>query len=382
MGAVEYSGKNKKDIRRYIGNLKSENDAVILYTRLAGAETNPDLKSIYNKLADTEKAHAVFWSLKLSEAGIKTPVFKPSLQTRLLGWLAGNSGLSAVLPALAAIEKNAAGSYDGQEDALLRKMPADERSHARVFGYLSRLTGGLKGSDLARFEGRHRLGGGNSLRAAVMGANDGLVSVFCLVMGVAGIGIDSLHILLTGIAGLLAGALSMALGEWLSVQNSREFYKHQIDIEEGELNEVPEEEKEELTLIYRAKGLEEEAARKLADRLISDPATALDTLSREELGIDPVELGGSAWQASITSFFLFLAGGILPVFPFIFFTGITGIILSAALSGAGLFIIGSIITLLTGRSFIVSGFRQVIFGILTAAVTFAVGSIIGGNLGR
>jgi VIT1/CCC1 family predicted Fe2+/Mn2+ transporter len=373
---------DKKDIKRYLANLKSENDAIVLYTSLAEAETNPDLKKIYTRLTETEKEHAVFWTEKLKEAGAKAPPFKPSLQTRFFGWLAGKAGPGSVIPALASIEKNAASQYDGQEDANLEKMPADERSHARVFGYLARLTGGLKGSELAKFEGRHRLGGGNSLRAAVLGANDGLVSIFCLVMGVAGAGMDTLHILLTGVAGLLAGALSMALGEWLSVQNSREFYKHQIDVEKSELAEVPDEEKEELALIYQAKGLEESAALKLAGHIISDPATALDTLSREELGIDPEELGGSSWYAAITSFLLFLGGGILPVFPFIIFTGLTGIIVSASLSACGLFIIGSLITLLTGRPLILSGVRQVLFGVATAAATFGIGSIIGINLNR
>jgi VIT1/CCC1 family predicted Fe2+/Mn2+ transporter len=362
--------------------LKSENDAIILYTRLAMAESNPDLKAIYTKLSDTERAHARFWSEKLSEAGVRIPVFKPSLQARLFGWLAGKAGLASVLPALASIEKNAAGNYESQEDAQIEQMPADERSHARIFGYLARMTGGIKGSELARFEGRHKLGGGNALRAAVLGANDGLVSIFCLVMGVAGAGMDTLHILLTGVAGLLAGALSMALGEWLSVQNSREFYKHQIEVEEGELAEVPEEEKEELALIYQAKGLEEEAAKKLADHIISNPATALDTLSREELGIDPEELGGSAWHAAITSLLLFMTGGILPVLPFIFLTGLNGILISALFSTCGLFVIGSLITLMTGKPLILSGLRQVIFGIATAAATFAVGSIIGININR
>ncbi len=279
------------DIRRYIENLRAERDAIALYGRLAEAEPNPALRSVYVKLIETEKKHSKFWEEKLVEAGVPVPAFRPTWRSRILGWLAGKFGTSLVLPTLASIETNAASGYTGQRDAEAEHMPADEKSHAKIFGYMAGTAQGIQGSDLARFEGRHRASGGNALRAAVLGANDGLVSVFCLVMGVAGAGVAPRTILLTGIAGLLAGALSMALGEWLSVQSSRELYGHQLEIEERELAEIPDEEKEELALIYQAKGLDEKAARELADRLISDPSTALETLAREELAIDP-EGGG------------------------------------------------------------------------------------------
>jgi VIT1/CCC1 family predicted Fe2+/Mn2+ transporter len=230
---------------------------------------------------------------------------------------------------------------------------------------------------VARFEGRHRAAGGNALRAGVLGANDGLVSVFSLVMGVAGAGVGTREILLTGIAGLLAGALSMALGEWLSVQSSRELYQHQIGIEKRELEQMPEEEMAELALIYQAKGIAPDEARKLAERLLSDEATALDTLVREELNVDPAELGGSAWEAAITSFLLFAVGAIIPVFPYLFWSGMAGIIASAVASAIGLFAIGAAITLMTGRNPLVSGLRQVAFGLAAAAITFGIGRLIG-----
>lgn len=365
------------DIKRFKQNLAAEREAIALYSRLAEAEENPDLASIYRKLVETEKKHADFWIARLSESGHPIPEFKPGLRTRIFGFLADRFGPTFILPTIASIEKTAASGYTGQSDAEAENMPSDERSHARVFGYLATTSSGLQGSDLARFEGRHRAAGGNALRAAVLGANDGLVSVFCLVMGVAGAGVPSSSILVTGLAGMLAGALSMALGEWLSVQSSRELFQHQLDVEKNELATIPEEEKEELALIYQAKGIDAITARNLADRLISDPATALDTLAREELGIDPRELGGSAWEAAFTSFFLFIAGAIIPVAPYIFFTGNTGIILSAAFSTAGLFVIGAIITLMTGRNPLFSGMRQVLFGLITAAITFAIGHVLG-----
>src|SRR5207253_120995 len=162
-------------------------------------------------------------------------------------------------------------------------LPADERSHGRVSRTIVATSRqGMRGEVVARLEGRHRAAGGNALRAAVLGVNDGLVSNLSLIMGVAGAALNQTTILLTGLAGLLAGAISMALGEWLSVQSSRELYQRQIAIEREELETVPEEEQEELALIYQAKGIPTQRARELAAGLIADPHTALDTLAREE----------------------------------------------------------------------------------------------------
>jgi vacuolar iron transporter family protein len=365
------------DVTRYRENLRTERDAIALYEQIAGAEANPDLAAVYRKLADTERRHAAAWEGKLREAGAPVPDYKPGWRTRTLGALARRFGPAFVLPTMVEVENSAGSGYEGQPDAEAAGMQAEERSHARVFATLARTTRGLEGGAVARFEGRHRAAGGNALRAGVLGANDGLVSVFSLVMGVAGAGVSSREILLTGFAGLLAGALSMALGEWLSVQSSRELYQHQLAIERRELNEIPEEEKAELALIYQAKGIAPDSARELAGRLLSDKATALDTLAREELSIDPQELGGSAWEAALTSFFLFAAGAIVPVLPYLFLTGATGIIVSAAASAVGLFLIGAAITLMTGRNPILSGLRQMGFGLAAAAITFGIGRLVG-----
>ncbi len=370
----------QQDVKRYLQNLKAERNATLLYERLAGTESNADLAAVYRKLAETERGHMRFWEGKLREAGVAPPPFRPTWRTRVLGALAARFGAGFVLPTIAGIEGQAGAEYDGQPEAEAAGLPRHERSHARIFRQLAKTGSGLEGSAVARFEGRHRAAGGNALRAGVLGANDGLVSVFSLVMGVAGAGVDNRTILLTGFAGLLSGALSMALGEWLSVQSSRELYQHQLDIERAELAEVPEEEKAELALIYQAKGMPADTARQMADRLLSDEATALDTLAREELSIDPAELGGSAWTAAITSFVLFAIGAIVPVFPYLFLTGMTGIIASAAVSALGLFLVGAAITLMTGRNALVSGLRQVLFGLAAAAVTFGIGHLIGVNV--
>jgi VIT1/CCC1 family predicted Fe2+/Mn2+ transporter len=371
------------DIMRYQANLQDERDSSTLYRALASAEKDPHLAEIYRRLAGVEERHAGRWEEYLRENGQPISPYRPGWRIRMLVFLAGRFGAATVLPMVTSMEANASHTYDLQPEAQALGMPAEERSHARVFGYLRGVTrGGIAGSTLAQLEGRHRnTGGGNALRAAVLGASDGLTSNMSLVMGVAGADLSGHTIFLTGIAGLFAGALSMAIGEWLSVQSARELYAHQIDVERAELRDVPEEEREELTLIYQAKGLAENEAQDLATRLLSDESTALDTLAREELGINPGELGGSAWQAAITSFLLFAAGAIIPAAPFAFGGGLAIVAISLALSVVGLFIIVAGITLTTGVPLLKAGGRQVLFGLMAAAITFGLGRLVGGALG-
>jgi VIT1/CCC1 family predicted Fe2+/Mn2+ transporter len=235
----------------------------------------------------------------------------------------------------------------------------------------------MPGADVARLEGRHRTAGGNALRAAVLGANDGLVSNLALVMGVAGANLSPQVILITGIAGLLAGSFSMALGEWLSVQSSRELYEHQIRTEAAEIEASPEEEAEELALIYQARGMDVQQSEVLARRIMTDPREALDVMAREELGINPSEMGGSPWVAAFTSFALFATGAFIPVLPFLFTSGTTAVGVSLILSALGLFGLGAGITLFTARSPLRSGLRSVLFGLAAAGGTYAIGRLIG-----
>ncbi|MCW5773540.1 MAG: VIT1/CCC1 transporter family protein, partial [Rhodospirillaceae bacterium] len=201
-----------------------------------------------------------------------------------------------------------------------------------------------------------------------------------LVMGVAGAAASEQNILLAGLAGLVAGACSMAMGEWLSVTSSRELYQKQIAAEAAELDAIPEEEREELVLIYQSKGLDEAQARALAEKLLAQKSTALDTLAREELGIDPDSLGGSAWAAAGTSFLLFAVGAIFPVGPFLFLGGMAAVIASIVASGVALAAIGYGTTLFTGRHPLVAIGRQILIGYGAAAVTYGVGAAVGVSL--
>jgi vacuolar iron transporter family protein len=370
-------------IARYRTNLRGELDSAVLYRALADAEANPQLREVYGRLASVEEAHAEFWRKRLAGLGAAGAARRrPGWRTRVLAWAARRFGPGVVLPLINALERADFNKYDAQPEAVSAGLPADERSHSRIIEAMARPPhGGLSGGALAQLEGRHRTAGGNALRAAVLGANDGLVSNLSLVMGVAGAEFSGRTILVTGLAGLLAGACSMAMGEWLSVNSSREFYQEQIATEASELSEFPEEEKQELALIYQAKGLTEQQAKVLADRIISDKNTALDTLAREELGIDPQELGGSAWVAAGTSFLLFAAGAIIPVIPFFALSGVGAIAASLTLSAGAMFAIGAGTTLFTGRGVVFSGVRQLAVGIAAAGVTFVVGRLIGVSIG-
>ncbi|MDA8202075.1 MAG: VIT1/CCC1 transporter family protein, partial [Chloroflexi bacterium] len=311
----------RDDLRRYRDNLQGEIDGVAVYLAMADGEKDPLLKELYRRLADTERRHGAVWEQRLRDAGVDTSGMGPSWRARVLGTVARRFGSGVVAPTVAEQEGRSQGMYDTQPEAAGTSLPQDERSHARLFRELAGGTG-LAGGQLARIEGRHRSTGGNALRAAVLGASDGVLSNTSLIMGVAGAAVSTGAVVVAGLAGLLAGAFSMGLGEWLSVQSARELYSHQIRVEQEELEAIPEEEEVELALIYQSKGVPEPQARTLARQIVEgDPRVALDTLSREELGIDPDELGGSAYEAAFTSFLLFASGAFVPLLPFLVSSG-------------------------------------------------------------
>jgi VIT1/CCC1 family predicted Fe2+/Mn2+ transporter len=370
-----------ESVGRYRSNLQGEVDSAALYRALAESEADPHLSEVYRRLAAVEEAHAEFWRKQLKRIGARVEPQRLGWRTRALAFLARRFGPQFVLPTISTLERRDSDHYDNQPEAVAGGLPQAERSHNRVIQAVERsVPGGISGGTLARLEGRHRMGG-NALRAAVLGANDGLVSNLSLVMGVAGASVASNTILLTGLAGLVAGACSMAMGEWLSVTSSRELNQKQIDVEAEELKLMPAEEKEEMILIYQAKGLDETQARALADRLMANKETALDTLVREELGIDPADLGGSPWAAAASSFALFACGAIFPVLPYFWLAGLPALLASLGLSGVALLAIGAGTSLFTGRGAIPSGLRQVGIGFAAAAVTYGIGRLVGVSLG-
>jgi VIT1/CCC1 family predicted Fe2+/Mn2+ transporter len=369
------------DLRRFRANRQGEVDSAAQYRAMADAEPDTGVARIYRELAEVEEKHAGFWEARLRERGVEPGPRRASWRARVLAWTARRLGPRTILPTVARREAVGRNDYVGQSETAHTRMPAQERSHARVLKALLGRPAGVAGNELARVEGRHRNVGGNALRAAVLGANDGLCSNLALVTGVAGASTSPHAILVTGIAGLIAGACSMALGEWVSVTSSRELAERELRVEQEELAAAPEEEREELQLIYEAKGIPKDEARQLSQRLLDDRGAALDVLAREELGIDPDELGGSARVAATTSFLLFAFGAAFPVLPYGFATGTTAVIASLVVSSVALFGIGAAITLFTGRPVWRSGGRQTVLGLAAAGLTFGLGHLLGTALG-
>src|SRR5215831_4964869 len=264
-------------IRRYRENWQDEIDSAAHYRAMAVGESDDAVARVYRALAAMEDTHAGFWEGQLRTAGVEPGPRRPSWRARLLAWIARCFGAQLILPTVARREYTSRNDYLQEPETAATRMTAQERTHARMLQALLRRPSGASGGELARIEGRHRTVGGNALRAAVLGANDGLCSNLSLVMGVAGAAVDSHGILVTGLAGLLAGAGSMALGEWVSVTSSRELAQREIRIEASELREDPEGEGEELRLIYEAKGLSPSEAQTMARRLLADPDRALET---------------------------------------------------------------------------------------------------------
>jgi len=368
---------NKKDIARLKRQLQTETDTAFLYEVVSDRTGDKKLSDLYHKMSEIENIHAKRLLSVLNKKGIETALPMPSFSARIKARLARHFGYEFVLSGLMRTEREIARSDVAGKIKKGAELTGSELNHIRILDNLIAADTGSEGSTLARFEGRHRTVGGNALRAAVMGSNDGLVSNLSLIMGVAGATSGNSEVIIAGFAGLLAGAISMALGEWLSVQSSRELNIRQIQMEEEEFENSPDEEMLELTLIYQSKGLDREKAAEIAGEVFQNKQTAVETLVKEELGIDTKELGGSAWEAALTSFGLFAAGAAIPLLSFLFLTGMKAVLLSCILSAAGLFIIGGGITLFTGRGLIYSGLRQVIFGLGAAAVTFAIGKLIG-----
>jgi vacuolar iron transporter family protein len=394
------------NIAQSLENLKLEQDAVVLYDALAGIEQDPRRAHAFRHIADNERRHADIWAGRLRELGASVPpAGRPRVRIRFIIAIARVLGTRAVSDLVKALEGDEEAIY-GDQDAhpAIEAIAADEREHLEIWKRLDDeaangnrrparrtaatdvvaaathpavVVGEAESPEaITKGEGWHRSGRSGTLRAVIFGVSDGLVSNLALVMGVAGASANGRLILLTGIAGLLAGAFSMAAGEYISMQSQRELFQRQIALEAAELEAMPEEEEAELAALYMAKGFTREEAERIAARMFENPQTALDTLIREELGLDPDELG-SPMGAAVGSFIAFAVGAAIPVVPYLFGSGPAVFAVSIAVSLAALFLVGAGVSLLTGRSLLFSGFRQVAIGAAAAGVTFAVGTLIG-----
>ena len=366
-----------------------EKQSARLYEVLAEREPDAAISALFRQLAAAAEDQAKIWEQRLG----RSPAFQPTRRARIVAGLVRVLRPRTLRPVLAAMKVRGLSAYTGGTPA----------SH-------------IMPTTVEQVGGRHRGVGGGNLRAAVFGVNDGLVSNTSLIMGIAGASSQNSLILTTGVAGLLAGALSMAAGEYVSMRSQREMYESQIALEKAELEEYPEEEIEELALIYNTRGMEleaaraeferlgaapdlsrldalartarrrgngltaREAARGFARELMRDPEHALNTLSREELGLNPDDLG-SPWGAAVFSFLAFTAGAVVPLLPFLFRPGAAAVPAAAALAGTSLFVVGAMLSLFTGRRAWWGGTRMVLIGGGAGIVTYLIGYLLGVSLG-
>jgi VIT1/CCC1 family predicted Fe2+/Mn2+ transporter len=362
-----------------LSHIQTEIDAWFLYSKLAEKEEDPIVADIFRQMSEIEFSHAQAFAEKMN-VSIKD-VSRPSWRAKTILRIGKVFGYEYILGTLLDTEKGLANTVMQQKKSMRMPITGAEDAHVKILRNILDNDKKVSASQLSRFEKRHRSVGGNAIRAAVLGGNDGLVSNFSLVMGVAGASANQTGVMLAGSAGLLAGALSMALGEWISVKSSQELYENQMQLEMEELETNPEGERKELKLIYMAKGIPEDQAEKIVDDLLKDTKAAHEVLVKEELGINAEELKGSAMEAALSSFFLFAIGAIIPLIPFMFTSGMKAIVLSTVFSAFGLFLIGAAITLFTGRNVWFSGFRQVFFGLCAASITYGIGMLIGVSIG-
>jgi VIT1/CCC1 family predicted Fe2+/Mn2+ transporter len=334
-----------------------EKESAWMYRQLAAAEPDPQKSRLFLSLAAAAEEQAIRWE-NVAPTGAARRAFVPDLRARIVARLLRRFGPRPMRSILAAMKLRGLSIYSA-----------------------AAVTGHPMPTSVADIGARHRRGIGGSLRASVFGVNDGLVSSASLVLGVAGAGAQASYVLLTGLAGLLAGALSMAAGEYVSMRSQREMFEYQIALERAEVAEYPEEEAEELALIYEARGVGLEQAREVSRALLANPEHALDVLAREELGLNPDDLG-SPWQAATASFLAFAAGAAVPLVPFIArLSGTTAIAATAGLTAAALFAVGLTLTLFTGRGAWRGAVRMVLIGGGAGLVSFLVGRLMGVAIG-
>jgi VIT1/CCC1 family predicted Fe2+/Mn2+ transporter len=366
-------------VQLWLENLRDERDGVALYLGLARVEKDAARAREFQELAQAEERHEAIWVRKLEKAGVALPPNSPSPRIRLLLWLARRLGTQAVLPMVLANESSDIAKYvrQGRETA---ELVVEEQEHGET---LRRMSGAKPTTPQGRITERehwHRLGRGGALRAGVFGANDGLVSNLALLLGVAAAGAQHNTLLVTGLAGLFSGALSMAVGEYSSVASQRDLLRRQIVLESRELAEAPEEEEAELAQLLREKGLSAAQADETARQMMQNPDSALDTLVREELGLDPADLG-SPVRAALSSFLTFALGATVPLLPMLLLPRPVAPYAAAGLGAVLLGAVGAFLGFLSGANPVRAAARMVVLAAIAAGVTVGVGRLIGATLG-
>jgi VIT1/CCC1 family predicted Fe2+/Mn2+ transporter/rubrerythrin len=385
----------KDEDQQYINGLlkawNNEQASARIYRALAEHESSETRRNVLNKLAETEEGHAARWTAQLAELGAAVPIYRDTLSKKFWRWLLIQSGTENALNRIESSEDDDTEMYAGlakiaptetQREAITL-VQKDEEMHGR----LTHSAGSSQTPNdpqsrldvIMHKESWHRHGGG-WIGQAIYGANDGLGSVFGIVSGVAGATAGGPAVLVAGLAGMLASALSMGSGAYLATKAEREVNEAEIARERREIETKPNEEKDELSLFYQLKGIPQDEADVLADRLIAQPDVALRTLSGEELGLSE-QTFPNPWTAAISASISTGLGAFIPIIPFFFVRGYPAIIASFAISTLSHFLIGAAKTIVTGLSPWRSGAEMTIVGLGEALITYALGLVFGPMVG-
>src|SRR6266478_4170175 len=360
------------DIKEWLHHWQDEADAAYLYLALAGQESDPHRKDVYIKLAGVEERHVQMWSKLLGEHGHKVDHARPSLNAKLRAWFGRRFGTRYLLPMLLREEGEEVKGYlnlhnestlpAAQEVSL--QLAKESAAHA---GTLADLAG--KGA-----EPWHKTGSGGFLRNVVYGFNDGLTANFGLVAGVIGAEVAPHIVLVSGIAGMFADALSMGASGYLAAKSEREVYDHEIAMEKEEIRIMPEVEEEELALVYQTKGIEAGIARKMAAEVMRDSQRALDEQVREELKIGEAHATPfkEGWLTGAST----AIGAFIPVAPFLLFSGPTAAWTAFTIAMLSHFAVGAARSVFTGRGVLRSGFDMFVVGLGVAGVGYLVGDVV------
>jgi VIT1/CCC1 family predicted Fe2+/Mn2+ transporter len=356
----------------WLEHWRDEADAAYLYRELAQAEPKPDLQDIYRKLAEVEDRHTAVWQKVLADSGVPTEAPRPSTRARMLAWTARRFGPGLLTSLLLREEGREVQGYlalhrdsapGAAKDAALT-LARESAHHAETLGHIAGVSG----------EPWHRASSGGFLRNVVYGFNDGLTANFGLVAGVIGASVQPHVVLVSGVAGVFADALSMGASGFLAAKSEQEVYDNEIAMEKEEIRLMPEIEADELALIYEAKGLAKDEARRRADLAIKEPARALAESVREELGI--AEARGTPLREGVVTGAATAVGALIPVAPFLFAGGSLAITLSFAIAMASHFGVGAARSVFTGRGVFRSGLDMFVVGLGVAAVGFVVGGLL------
>ena len=365
------------DLHAFEHHWQDEADAAFLYRVLAEAEPDQSKRSLYSRLAEVEDRHVQIWAKLLATHGRSVSRHRPSARTRMLAFLGRRFGPGFLLPMLLAEEgrevkayiamhRSTATGVDGKGEALT--LARESAEHAETLNKISGRTG----------EPWHRTESGGFLRNVVYGFNDGLTANFGLVAGVLGATAAAQHdtIIVAGVAGIIADALSMGSSGYLAAKSEQEVYAHEIAMEKEEIALMPEVERDELSLLYEAKGMDREAANRLATQVMADPARMLAEKVQEELGIgapgmSPMREG---WVTGIAT----AIGALIPVFPFLVWEGNTAIYVSFVVAMLSHWLVGAARSVFTGRSVFRSGLDMFVVGLGVAIAGYFVGEWVSG----